>query len=166
MQQIRLRAFLRARKGGPDISKFSREMIIMPTYKRIAETPATTVLTDGGIKEVLPGETVETYKVLGAGWQKTSAEPYYNPVLALDSFNLPIAGTAPVTVMPGTRTVIISGITGGPVTPYIDSTDNHPPLHSDLAEGDVLTVEVDGNIGTLQLVFANAGTAMVKQQGE
>lgn len=140
----------------------------MPTYKRLAETPASIVGIDGSTVEIMPGETVQTYQVLSSwdGWEKTSPEPYYNPVNALDVFNLPISGIAPVTIMPGTKTVVISNITGGPVTPYCDSTENYPPLHSELSEGDVLTIDVNNNIGTLQLVFANAGSAHVKQLKE
>lgn len=47
----------------------------MPTYKRTAETPGMAELTNGSLSEILPGQTVSTYKILAEGWEKTDSDP-------------------------------------------------------------------------------------------
>lgn len=49
----------------------------MPTYTRTGEGPASVADIYGHQVEVNPGESVQTYKILGTGWTKTSDEPYY-----------------------------------------------------------------------------------------
>lgn len=49
----------------------------MPTYTRTGEGPASATDIYGHQVEVVPGDSVETYKILGTGWTKTSDEPYY-----------------------------------------------------------------------------------------
>ncbi len=56
----------------------------MPTYKRDAnESVAEAMDTTGTKRFVSPGESIQTYDILGPGWTKTSDEPFYNPALAV-----------------------------------------------------------------------------------
>jgi len=127
---------------------------------------ATYVESTTGTQLVQPGASVETYKILGDGWTKTASTPYYNPVVALTTVTASAAGTESVAIDDDCTQIVITNISGGGVTPYIDSASNTPALHTELTEWDILTVDRDSNISALALVFAAAGSCVVKQISE
>lgn len=137
----------------------------MPTYTNATGAAAYVESTTGEVL-VENGESVQTYKLLGTGWTKTAVTPYYNPITALETVTASVAGTESVTVEDDTKTIIISNVSGGGVTPYIDASANTPALHTSLESGDVLSIDVDNNITSLVLVFAAAGSCVVKQLSE
>jgi hypothetical protein len=137
----------------------------MPTYTN-ATGAAAYVESTTGLALVQPGASVQTYQVLGTGWTKTAATPYYNPVAALETVTASGAGSETVDIELDTVRIVISNVSGGGVTPYIDAAANTPALHAELTAGDVLTIDRDGNITSLVLVFADAGSCVVKQLSE
>lgn len=137
----------------------------MPTYTNATAAAAYVESTTGKVL-VQPGESVQTYKLLGSGWTKTAATPYYNPVAAMETVSVEAAGTETVSVETDAVRIVISNISGGGVTPYIDAAANLPALHAEMDPGDVLLIDVDSNITSLVLVFAAAGSCVVKQLSE
>lgn len=50
----------------------------MPTYTRTGEgSVSVRRSTDNQLVEISPQESIQTYQILGSGWEKTSDEPYY-----------------------------------------------------------------------------------------
>ncbi|MFA7175255.1 MAG: hypothetical protein WC340_17915 [Kiritimatiellia bacterium] len=49
----------------------------MPTYKNDTNGQQTFFNLSGALQFAQPGESVETYKILGAGWTKTADAPFY-----------------------------------------------------------------------------------------
>jgi hypothetical protein len=49
----------------------------MPTYTNATGTTAIVPNLGGNNVKVEPGESIQTYQILGTGWTKTSDEPHY-----------------------------------------------------------------------------------------
>lgn len=123
----------------------------MPTYTRTGEGSASVENTSGRMVEVNPGESIETYKILGAGWDKTDDEPYH-------AIGVTQSITSPGTIenlleYPYLR--IIAGAAGITVKANTTTNPNTYPLQNGVA----LTLENEGRIDSL--IFTGAGAVSV-----
>ena len=125
----------------------------MPTYKNISAWPQGAVTTDGCLVTVAPGATIETYRLLGAGWEKASDEP----LLPLTGLRKNVTAPGSVSGLQGFSLITLMAKADGiVVTP--NATGN--PNGYELSNGVVVEVDNRGEIESLY--FTGTGAVLVQ----
>lgn len=125
----------------------------MPTYKNISAWPQGAVTTDGCLVTVAPGATIETYRLLGAGWEKASDEP----LLPLTGLRKNVTAPGSVSGLQGFSLITLTAKADGiVVTP--NATGN--PNGYELSKGVVVEVDNRGEIESLH--FTGSGAVLIQ----
>ena len=102
----------------------------MPTYTRTADAPGAVVNKYNDHTVVEKGDSVETYKILGAGWTKTSDEPYF----ALSTFRQTVTSPGTVTGLIGQHIIrVMAAADGINMTANAAANPNSYPLTKGVA---------------------------------
>ncbi len=126
----------------------------MPTFRNDLNSDQLAVTTGGATATVPPGESIQTYQILGSGWTKTSDEPYDRLTLVEATV---AAGSSVSGLLQCTVIVCTAGASGLKVCP--NSAGN--PGGLTLPGG--LPVEID-NPGTIEALYVvgTGGTVFVQ----
>lgn len=129
----------------------------MPTYQN-----TTSKRLDIGDKIVKPSEIIKTYKYLNVdGLTMISEDPYYNPVILLESVTFVGAETKEVIVpRPEIDLECVVKDTTVKVTIYLNSITNTPPALI-LNAGEIGQVSLKGCVGKLIIESEGAGSCSV-----
>lgn len=135
----------------------------MPKYRNDGSTIQTYKDVFGRGQHAVPGQEVTTFHNLAAPWTITDPTPFYNPVLSITDVTFSAAEEQEVTVDTDCERLLIYGVTGCIVEPFVDSSANTPALHSPLAAGDELEVYTKDQMRKIVLVSDAAGSCTIKQ---
>ena len=124
----------------------------MPTYLRTADTPASVFDKLNDHTVVMPGQSIETYKILVEGWSKTSDQPYF-PIATLSQT---VTSPATVSNLLSQRVIrVVPGADGLSMTANVAGNPNAYPL----TKGMPMDILNDGEIEAL--VFTGSGSVTV-----
>ena len=129
----------------------------MPTYTNNSSSYQAVVNSDGDRVQVAPGGSVQTYQILtGADWTQTADTPYYN--IAADSHTVTFSGaeTKSQAVDPDNHVLEVRTDVALTIHANSASAEGYP-----LAADEQVQIRHDGNIASLYLVAAGAGTATI-----
>lgn len=103
----------------------------MPTYKNISQEPVSGIFTTEYFhKTVLPQKTVETYRYYNnTNLEKTSDEPYFNPVLSLTNLTLAdAADSEEIAILEDCKKIELLNTSTAIIYLYLQSIENTPPM--------------------------------------
>jgi hypothetical protein len=103
----------------------------MPTYKNISQESVSGIFTTEYFhRTVLPQKTVETYRYYdNENLEKTSDEPYFNPVLSLTNLILDdAADSEEIVILEDCKKLEILNTSDNLLYLYLQSIENTPPM--------------------------------------
>lgn len=124
----------------------------MPTYRNDTGTSQVVPNLAGNNVVVGAGESIQTYRILGTGWTKTSDEPYFR----LTTFRQVVTSPGSVTGLSGQRIIrVVTPSDGISMTANAAANPNAYPLTAYAA----IDIANDGEIDAL--IFTGTGTVTV-----
>jgi hypothetical protein len=126
----------------------------MPTYRNDSEEARSATGSDGLECIVQPGQSVETYQILGAGWTKTSDAPYDRLTLVEE---VVVAGASASGLLACSSILCTASASGLKACP--NSPDN--PGGLTLPVGSVAEIANNGSIETLHII-GSGGSVFVQ----